>query len=388
MEILSTAFYIALCVLLFSLTIAVHEFGHFIVALKLGLKVEAFSLGFGPALWKKKINGVEYRISAIPLGGYVSMPDVDPEGTKKLEGGCGDPSGAAGRIPPWKEIAVAVAGPMMNVAFAAVIAVALSLVPSARFGELPAIVGEILPGGPAEKAGLLPGDIVTAVNGNPVRTWTEMTTEIQIAGGKKAEFSISRNGKGVSLEITPERDKKTGLLYMIMAASTTNATEAGHWLPARSPLRQLVWDANGIFRVLKGLVTPREMKNTANALGGPVLIARGIYNSLRRDSWDGLGFLRFLNVNLAVLNLLPIPVLDGGLIMFSLFALVFRRRVPDRIVGALSTGFMYLLIALMGFLVFRDSMRSIRIHKAAAAATSSEAGTNACEKADSAGTGR
>ena len=86
MEIIVTVLYIAICVALFALAIIVHEFGHFIVALKLGLGVEAFSVGFGPVLWKKKVNGVEYRLSAIPLGGYVSIPDVDPEGVKAIEG--------------------------------------------------------------------------------------------------------------------------------------------------------------------------------------------------------------------------------------------------------------------------------------------------------------
>ena len=114
--------------------------------------------------------------------------------------------------------------------------------------------------------------------------------------------------------------------------------------------------------MLKGLVTPKEAKATANALGGAVSIAQGIYSSLRHNAWDGLGFMRFLNVNLAVLNLLPIPVLDGGLIMFALLALVFRRRVPDKVVNGLSVGFMYLLIALMAILIYRDSVRSWRIH--------------------------
>ena len=96
------------------------------------------------------------------------------------------------------------------------------------------------------------------------------------------------------------------------------------------------------------------------------MIAEGIYASLRRNVWDGLGFLRFLNVNLAVVNLLPIPVLDGGLILFSLIALVFRRRVPDKIVSALSVGFMYALMALMALLIAKDSMRSWRMHSASA----------------------
>ena len=133
-------------------------------------------------------------------------------------------------------------------------------------------------------------------------------------------------------------------------------------MPARNPLRQLAWDAGSIFRVLKGLITPKEAKATAGALGGPVMIAEGLYRQIRRDPWDGLGFLRFLNVNLAILNLLPIPVLDGGLILFSLFALVFRRRVPDFIVKHMSMFFMVVLMGLMGLLIVRDSWRSWKIH--------------------------
>ena len=153
MEIIVTVFYIVVCVLLFALAILIHEFGHFIVALKLGLRVEAFSIGFGKPIWKKKVNGVEYRISPILLGGYVSIPDVDPEGTKALEGarekdgkqqadnnkGADNNNGKV-KIPAWKEILVAVAGPAMNLVLATVIAVVLSLVPQAKFGELSAVL--------------------------------------------------------------------------------------------------------------------------------------------------------------------------------------------------------------------------------------------------------
>ncbi|MBQ1428619.1 MAG: site-2 protease family protein, partial [Kiritimatiellae bacterium] len=151
MEIIVTILYIVACVLLFALAIVIHEFGHFIVALKLGLRVDAFSVGFGPILWKRKVNGVEYRLSAIPLGGYVSIPDVDPEGTKALEGEGGrekeegrrEEEEKRERIPAWKEILVAVAGPGMNVVLAVALAVLLALVPSARFGELSAEIGSV-----------------------------------------------------------------------------------------------------------------------------------------------------------------------------------------------------------------------------------------------------
>ena len=369
MEIIVTILYIIACVLLFALAILIHEFGHFIVALKLGLRVEAFSIGFGTALWKKKINGVEYRISAIPLGGYVSIPDVDPEGTRALEGSR-EKVKVEGeqrtRIPAWKEILVAVAGPAMNIVLAVVIAVALALVPGAKFGELPAEIGDVIPDGPAAKAGMLKGDVVKSVGGRAVRTWTEMQTEVQIAGGRPTTVVVGREeGRGkreeVELTITPERNEVTGAWY-IMAISVTNVTGAAAWMPDRNPLRQLAWDAGSIFRVLKGLVTPKEAKATSQALGGPVMIAEGLYRQVRRDPWDGLGFLRFLNMNLAVLNLLPIPVLDGGLILFALFALVFRRRVPDFIVKYASLTFMTLLIGLMGLLILRDSWRSWKIH--------------------------
>jgi len=366
MEILYTVLAIAACILLFSFAIFIHEFGHFLAARWRGLRVDAFSIGFGPVLWRKDFSGVEWRISAIPFGGYVAIPDLDPEGTAKVQGTGGEAaetadSGKWKSATPVDSIIVAVAGPMGNIVLAVVLALFLAAVPGARFGEVPAVIGEVPESGPAHDAGMKAGDRIVAVGDVPVRTWTEMQTEIQISGGRPTVFTVSRADGEARLTITPTWQESSGV-YFICAMSTTNVAKAAAWMPSRNPLRQLQWDAMSIARVLKALVTPRESKAAAQALGGPVMIAEGLYRQVRNDVWDAFGFLRFLCVNLAVLNLMPIPVLDGSIVVFSLFALVFRRRPNGKFVGILTQVFMYLLIAAMLFLVYRDSVRSWKIH--------------------------
>lgn len=351
---LVTCGYIAACVLLFALSIAIHEFGHFIAALKLGYRVERFSIGFGPAIWKRVYKGVEYRISWIPLGGYVSIPDVDPEGTKAIEGASASVKKI--QMPAWKDFIVALAGPMMNIVLAFALAALLYFVPSARFGVLPAKVGGIISGGAAEKGGLMEGDEVLSVGGNKISGWADMITEVQFAAGRETDFEVRRGEEILTLKIIPEI-KENGVAYIAAISEMSDQASCAMWMPSRGIVDQVAWDAGTVFRALKGLVNKKEMKNTAKALGGPVMIAKNTYLSVRKDVWDGIGFLRFINTNLAVMNLLPIPVLDGGLILFSLIAMVFRRRIPDKVVGYLSTFFMYILMGLMLLLVARDFWR-------------------------------
>ncbi len=393
MEILLTIGAIAACILLFSFAIFIHEFGHFLAARLLGFKVERFSIGFGPALWKRTIGGVEYRISAIPFGGYVALPQLDPEGTKGIQGTAGEGSeesakessgetpreessaGLMDEMPAWKKIVVAFAGPFGNIVLAVALAFLLAAVPGARFGTLASKIGFVIPEGPAEKGGMEAGDEVVSVNGHKVSSWIGMQTELQLSGGKACAFEVLRGGTNAVLSITPDRDENSGA-YFILALSTTNSAKTAAWMPDRNPMRQLQWDAEQIVRIIKALGTPREAGAAAKAVGGPVMIAEGLYHQVRRNGWDALGFLRFLNVNLAILNLMPIPVLDGGLILFALFELLFRRKLNKKFTDIITQCFMYLFIALMLILVWRDVSRSVKMHRAAAKAEAEEA-TNA-----------
>ena len=447
METLATVFAVVACVLLFSLAVFIHELGHFLAARVFGLRVDRFSIGFGPALWKKTVGGVEYRVSAIPFGGYVALPQLDPEGTDALQGGT-EKGAAPQEICAWKRIVVAFAGPFGNVVFAVALALLLAAAPGARFGETPPVVGFVAPGGAAEKGGLREGDRVLSVDGRAVRAWNDVAVAAALSGGRAVPFvvrrgsaertlqvaaarnatldaymldaepslpalvgdvlvgmpaekaglragdrivsvageavetfaemraalarhgaaplalGVARGGTNLAVRLAPTFDAAAGRPLVGFTASRT--ASAASWMPGRSPLAQLKWDAGQIVRVLQGLVTPKETKAVAGALGGPVMIAQVLYRQVRHNVWDAAGFLRFVNVNLAILNLLPIPVLDGGLIFFALFELLFRRRPPKKLVDGLSVAFMWLFLALMLFLVFRDIARGRRLSAAEA----------------------
>lgn len=362
MEYVWTALAIAGCILIFAFAILVHEFGHFLAAKLLGLRIEAFSIFFGKPIWKKKVGGCEYRIGWLPLGGYVALPDLDPEGTKAIESADGEKvSAPAQDLPAWKRIVVAFAGPFGNIVLAAIIAFALSFLPQGKFGATGTTIGIVALDSPAHKAGILPGDRILAVDGKKVYTWYEMIVEIQLVNGREVPFTVKRGREILTLRAAPVQDETTGIWKIEVAPDRPmNAP----WMAERKPLKQLEWDFCSIWRILKGLVTPEESGAVAKNISGPVNIAESLYRQVRRDAADAAGFLRYLNVNLAMLNLLPIPVLDGGLILFALIELVTRRKLNKKFVNFTTMAFMYLLLALMGIVIVRDVMRSYSTHTA------------------------
>lgn len=434
---------VAALVVLFGVTIFVHELGHFLAAKSMGMVVDTFSIGFGPALWKRKIRGVVYKVAWIPFGGYVALPQLDPAAMSSVQGG----SAEQRRLPevsPWRKVLVSVSGALGNVALAALLALVIyafgadadsdrsetvvgyvapgsaahaeglragdrilevngkavetwydykvecvlgagqeetvelrvrtpsgdrsfSLSVADEGGGVYAVPGvekamlclvsSVRPGSAAEAAGILPGDIVREADGVPVVSSQHFVDLIAQRGAQPVRLEIERDGKRVMLEATPRFDPEHGRPMLGVAVEPALLAQRMPWMQHRHPLRQLRQDAMAIVRILRALVTPREARQAAGALGGPLMIFMALWASIQVSVLNAVGFLRFLNVNLAILNLLPIPVLDGGHIVFSVWEGVTRRRADPRLVNALVNVFAALLILGMLVITFRDLQR-------------------------------
>lgn len=451
-EFFSIAGGIIAVVFLFFLAIMVHEYGHFAVAKRLGFRIDAFSICFGPAIWKKVVNGIEYRLGCIPLGGYVALPQLDPAAMDKIQGGNEDRESLT-PVSAWKRILVAVAGPGGNIVLAVLLALIIgAFAPSSDFGGQSTIIGNV-DGERAIASGICAGDEIVAIAGRPVSFWSDVTMECHLAGDTVAGVAatIRRNGKTFDLTLpvvvsdsgivkldgifprhicevaaitssspasrSPLKDgdrvaeingvsvySPEQAVELVRNAGTNavsitairNATRANasqtivatihpeynaqldrpaigilfadpsssipQWMTYRSPVKQIASDAGSIFRMLRALFTPKsksEQKRAASGMGGPGTLLFILWNEVHSGLFRSMGFLRFLCINLAILNLLPIPVLDGGHILFALVEIVTRRKPSRKFVEYVTNAFAILLIGLMLLMLVRDT---IRIH--------------------------
>ncbi len=367
--------------LVLGLVVFVHELGHFMAAKMVGVYAPRFSLGWGPALlrWRRAGGETEYVVSALPIGGYVRMASREDETAALLEGGGEEPGSGAehdkrwdpeAMIPHgpkpvpadrwfeskaiWARVFILVAGVAMNAALTIVVASGVFAVYGRQY--LPAVVDSIVPGRPAERSGLQKGDSIVAINGEAIRTWNELVASVSVSPGVPVSMLVARGPLQLVLTVTPEAQE-------VANSVTGKAERAGRigLAPRGRPAHETVglgeaivdgWRATwlmagSVVGVLGGLV---QGTVSIGNLGGPIAIARTSVAAAKTGMEPLLSLIAFLSINLAVLNLLPIPILDGGQILITLAeglkGSAFRARTRENMmrVGLAAIALLFIVV--------------------------------------------
>jgi len=339
--------------------IFVHEFGHFIFAKLFKIRVERFSLGYPPRMIGKKVGDTDYCLSWVPFGGYVKISgmvdeSMDEEALKT------PPKPWEFRSRPWiQRMLVVFAGPMMNIVFTFLIFWIGTLVVGQQTYDESSRVGRVEVNMPAEAAGVLSGDRVTSVNGSPVTQWIEMTQAIRNSGGETLELTVLRADSSFTLILTPDVREvdQDGQIVRVPVIGIGAVTERHSISFGRSFIQAgtMTWDLGKlIVESVSKLIAGREsIKN----LAGPVGIAQMAGQSARAGWVSLISFMALLSLNLAILNLMPIPVLDGGHLLFLTIEGVIRREIPLKVKLIIQQVGMAVILVFMVLVIYNDVLR-------------------------------
>jgi regulator of sigma E protease len=325
--------YIIPFLIILSVVVFVHELGHYLIARWNGVRVQVFSIGFGPELFG--INdraGTRWKISALPLGGYVKMHgDADPSGSTIDLSARTDPDSFPAKSVR-QRMAIVVAGPLANFVFAIV---ALGLL-FATVGRpfTPAEVGEVQPDSPAALAGLVPGDRIVAVDGDPIASFEELQTIVRGNPGETLTFTIQRAGEKLDVQVTPRLSELEDRFGNIHRIGLIGVSRSGVEFRRTNPVFALVEGASETVRMIGGtLYALGEMivgSRTTEELGGPLRIAQMSGEIAKDGAVPMIWFTAVLSINLGLINLFPIPMLDGGHLLMYAIEAVRGRPLTER----------------------------------------------------------
>ena len=344
-------------IIVLGVLIFVHELGHFLVARLHGVRVMVFSLGFGPRIfgWQGKNSRTEYQLSAIPLGGYVKMLGESTEDEIPPE----DLPHAFYSKNVWRRTNIVFAGPAFNFLFAFV---ALVLAYMVGVGELLPVVGALSPGMPAEVAGLQVGDRITYVDEQAVTRWKTFSDSIKQSEGQSITLTVERDGKALMVSVIPQiRETKNLLgetvLLPLIGVGPGNLIEEVVYSPLEA--LQKGWEQTWSMTTLTVTSVWKLVTQVvpADQIGGPLMIADLAGKAANQGVSNLLFFMALISINLGILNLLPIPVLDGGHLLFFLIEAAKGTPVGEKFqLFAYRTG-MTLLFLLMAWALKNDLAR-------------------------------
>lgn len=346
-----------------SLLVIVHECGHFFVARWNGVAVCEFGVGFGPALLsiRSRRSGTQYRLNAIPLGGYCAMQeDLRPRGMRREspEAPIALVGGEYSARATWQRLAIVAAGPIVNLVAAFGILLLGALLVGVPSDQSSTRVGKVIAGDPAERAGLRTGDEITAIDGKAVHDGTAMVREINGSLGKTLVVTYRHHGALRRVRLTPipmtAHGRKIGITgFMPLTEYTRVPPQASIAAAARETVA--MWNST-----MSGLTDLLLHASTAgNELVGPVGMARAAVAIQDYGLGAYLWFAAFISLNLGIFNLLPIPALDGGRILFILVEVVRGRPIdPEKEAAVHMTGFAA-LIAIVLFRTYHDIINMV-----------------------------
>lgn len=370
--------FIACLVLLMGVVIVVHELGHYLAGRWYGVAVESFSVGFGkPMVERRDQRGTRWRINWIPLGGFVAF--IDKQSLDEAGDSPGAPKGVAfDDIGPWKKIVVSLAGPFANFVLAAVI-FSLSIGVHGIAIQPVHVVGTV-EGMPAEAAGLESGDHILQVNGKPIRNRAEFTSSVLLNPNKPMELLVDRSGEHRFVTVTPREVVRENEFGQMVAQSTigitmaaVQSTERIHYGPVESVIAGVQETGVTIDRTVTMLGRIITGNMSFHTLSGPVGVAdvsRRVVNlvmdqpevpmTARLESlfWVLLSLTAAISVGVGFFNLLPLPVLDGGRVVFHAYEAVFGSKMPGQIEAmALRVGVL-VLVALVIVITWGDILET------------------------------
>ena len=332
--------------------IVVHEAGHMMVARWMGMRVEQFSVGFGPSLIRWRGQVTTYQIALIPLGGYVKIAGMNPQ--EQLDE---DDPGSYANKAPWRRFLVILAGPLTNYIFAVLIMVGVYAswgLPQPR--EIVGGIRSVLTGQPAFQAGIKPGDRIHSIKGVVIKSNDQARKLIMESKGSPLPMVVTRKEARLALTVTPVKKGERHIIGIGFdyELSFTPLT-AGQCLLAGVlfPVEKSMMALGNLGRLFTGQVGVDQM-------GGPVAIVRQLKMSFDSGLLTALTFMALLNVLLGVFNLLPLPALDGGRLIFLSFTLVTRRPVNQRIENAVHMVGFLILLGLLLLLTLGDTAKIIK----------------------------
>ena len=334
---------IFLVILLFVILIFPHELGHFVAAKLCGVQVNEFAFGMGPVILKKQGKETLYSIRAFPVGGFCAMEGEDTEEATENPRAFNNKSW-------WKKIIILVAGAAMNI----IIAFLVMIFAAVYMGTPTTTINSVTDGGAASMAGIQAGDKIVRVSDSRVDSWEEFVGCMQkeIKADKTISITVERNGKEKTFSLSPQRQKNGKYVIGVVSKQRHNL-----FIGMKNGMASTVKMTKSLFESFKMLFTSKE---AINQVSGPVGMIKIVSDAAGLGVFYYLYLVALISLNLAIFNLLPLPALDGGRIIFVIIRMFTGRAISDKVEARVHMIGMALLLTLTVFVTWNDIMRLIR----------------------------